>query len=148
MDKGSESSRENSPLGSRKQADQVIHMARPRKDANKKQFESLVAMQCTLEEIAAYFDNMLGGCSEDTVERWCKREYGKGFAEVFALKRGVGKISLRRAGFEMAKKIPSVHIFYAKNYLGMTDQQSISLSNDGSELQLIQLPDNGRDDDE
>lgn len=97
-------------------------MARPRKEIDKLDFESLMEIQCTLEEVAAFFDHKLGGCSEDTIERWCKREYGTSFADISAKKKNLGKISLRRAGFALAKKNPTVHIFYAKNYLGMTDK--------------------------
>jgi hypothetical protein len=38
-------------------------MARPRKEIDKKEFESLLFIQCTLEEVTAYFDNKLDGCS-------------------------------------------------------------------------------------
>lgn len=108
-------------------------MARPRKEINEKDFESLLAMQCTLEEVTAFFDHKLNGCSEDTIERWCKRTYKQSFAEISSKKRELGKISLRRAGFELAKKNPTVHIFYAKNYLGMTDQveTKIEFEDDG-----------------
>lgn len=108
-------------------------MARPRKKINEKDFESLLAMQCTLEEVTAFFDHKLNGCSEDTIERWCKRTYKQSFAEVSSKKRELGKISLRRAGFELAKKNPTVHIFYAKNYLGMTDsvETKIEFEDDG-----------------
>lgn len=92
-------------------------MARPRKEINKKSFESLCAIQCTQEEICQFFD-----VTDKTLNGWCRRTYGKRFSEVFAIKRGAGRISLRRAGFEMAKKNPTVHIFYAKNFLGMTDR--------------------------
>ena len=34
-------------------------------------------------------------------------------------------MSLRRAGFNLAKKSAPVHIFYAKNYLGMTDHVEV-----------------------
>lgn len=93
---------------------------RPRKDIDKTNFEKLCGLFCTLDEIAGFFD-----CSEDTIERWCKREYEQSFAEISAKKRGLGKISLRRAGLELAKKNAAVHIFYCKNYLGMTDKQEI-----------------------
>lgn len=108
-------------------------MARPRKEINEKDFESLLAMQCTLEEVTAFFDHKLNGCSEDTIERWCKRTYKQSFAEISSKKRELGKISLRRAGFELAKKNPTVHIFYAKNYLGMTDsvETKIEFEDDG-----------------
>lgn len=100
-------------------------MARPRKNIDRKDFESLLALQCTLEEVTAFFDHKLDGCSADTIERWCKREYGEGFAEVAAKKRNLGKISLRRAQFELAKKNGAVAIFLGKNYLGQTDKQEI-----------------------
>lgn len=108
-------------------------MARPRKEINEKDFESLLAMQCTLEEVTAFFDHKLNGCSEDTIERWCKRTYKQSFAEISSKKRELGKISLRRAGFELAKKNPTVHIFYAKNYLGMTDsvETKVEFESDG-----------------
>lgn len=93
---------------------------RPRKEIDKSNFEKLCGLFCTLDEIAGFFD-----CSEDTIERWCKREYKQSFAEISAKKRGLGKISLRRAGLELAKKNAAVHIFYCKNYLGMTDKQEI-----------------------
>lgn len=93
---------------------------RPRKEIDKTNFEKLCGLFCTLDEIAGFFD-----CSEDTIERWCKREYKQSFAEISAKKRGLGKISLRRSGLELAKKNAAVHIFYCKNYLGMTDKQEI-----------------------
>ena len=91
-------------------------MARPRKEIDKKNFEGLCAIQCTQEEICQFFN-----VTDKTLTAWCRRTYGAGLSEVFAQKRGIGRISLRRAGFEMAKKNPAVHIFYAKNFLGMTD---------------------------
>ena len=97
---------------------------RPTKQIDQEQFEKLCGIQCTEEEIAEWFD-----VSEDTIERWCKKTYGIKFAEVFSKKRGVGKISLRRAGWELAKKNAAVHIFYAKNYLGMTDRTEQVVTN-------------------
>lgn len=91
-------------------------MARPRVEIDRKQFENLCALQCTLEEIASVFD-----CSGDTIERWCKREYGRGFAEVFAIKRSGGKIALRRAQFQLAQKNAAMAIWLGRQYLGQTD---------------------------
>ena len=95
-------------------------MARPKKEIDQKAFESLCGIQCTYEEICDFFD-----VTDKTLNRWCRETYGKRFSDVFRAKRGVGKISLRRSGFEMAKKNPAVHIFYAKNFLGMTDKQDV-----------------------
>lgn len=77
---------------------------RPRKEIDKKDFESLCLIQCTLDEITAFFDNKLGGCSKDTIERWCKREYKCDFADISVKKRNLGKISLRRKQWEVAQK--------------------------------------------
>ena len=97
-------------------------MGRPRKEINKTEFEGLLQLQCTKEEVAAFFDHMLGGCSVDTIERWCKEEYGETFAAVSAKKRDLGRISLRRIQFQHAKKNASMAIFLGKNYLGQSDK--------------------------
>lgn len=91
-------------------------MARPRIEIDKKQFEKLCGLQCTKEDIAGFFD-----VSEDTIDRFCKREYKESFAAVFSKKRRIGLVSLRKSGFDLARKNAAVHIFYAKNFLGMTD---------------------------
>lgn len=95
-------------------------MARPRIEINKTEFEKLCGLQCPLHEIADWFD-----CSEDTIERWCKREYRERFAEVYEKKRGRGKIALRRAQFELAKKNAAMAIFLGKNILGQRDRQEV-----------------------
>ena len=92
-------------------------MARPQKEIDKKAFESLCGLQCTKEEIAGFFD-----CSEDTIERWCGRTYGKSFAAVFAIKRGAGRISLRRSQFRLAEKNAAMAIWLGKQYLGQRDE--------------------------
>lgn len=98
-------------------------MARPRIEIDKEQFEKLCSLQCTLHEIAGFFD-----CSIDTIERWCKREYKEDYAEVFAKKRTVGKISLRRAQFRMAETNSSMAIWLGKQYLDQTEKQEIAIS--------------------
>lgn len=107
-------------------------MARPKIDIDKKSFESLCGLQCTLEEIAGFFD-----CSEDTIERWCKRTYKKNFAEVFKQKRGAGKISLRRSQFRLAETSAAMAIFLGKNYLGQTDQHDVNVNDNDQVLEFI-----------
>ena len=102
-------------------------MARPRKQIDKKDFESLLTIQCTLAEITAFFDHKLNGCSEDTIERWCKKTYKKSFAEVSAIKKEIGKISIRRAQFRMMEKHPAALIWASKQYLGQTDRQELTI---------------------
>lgn len=89
---------------------------RPQKEIDKKIFENLCGLQCTLEEIAGVFD-----CSVDTIERWCKREYGETFAETYKKHSAKGKMSLRRAQFKLAEKSAAMAIFLGKNYLGQKD---------------------------
>ena len=91
-------------------------MGRPQKVIDHVQFEKLCALQCTLQEIAGWFD-----CSEDTIEHWCKRTYKESFSEVYSKKRGAGKISLRRAQWKLAEKSAAMAIFLGKNYLGQRD---------------------------
>ena len=89
---------------------------RPKKEIDKKIFENLCGLQCTLEEIAGVFD-----CSVDTIERWCKREYRETFAEVYKKHSAKGKTSLRRIQFKLAEKSAAMAIFLGKNYLGQKD---------------------------
>lgn len=98
-------------------------MARPRIDINASTFENLCAIQCTKEEIASFFK-----CSEDTIERWCKREYKECFAVVFKQKRGLGKVSLRRAQYRMAESNPTMAIWLGKQWLNQSDKQDVSVS--------------------
>ena len=92
-------------------------MARPKKEIDQEQFEKLCGLQCTKEEVADWFD-----CSEDTIEPWCKATYDESFAVVFAKKRQVGKVSLRRMQWKLAQKNASMAIFLGKNYLGQSDE--------------------------
>ena len=98
-------------------------MARPRIDIDLEQFKKLCAIQCTLSEISSWFK-----CSEDTVERWCKRELKMSFAESYKTFSADGKISLRRTQFRMAETNVAMAIWLGKQYLGQTEQQQITVS--------------------
>ena len=116
-------------------------MGRPRKEIDKKEFEGLLAIQCTLEEVTAFFDIKLGGCSEDTIQRWCKKEYGESFAVVSAKKKNYGKISLRRSQFRLAERNATMAIFLGKNYLGQADkiEQTINTIDDSMRKDVDEL---------
>lgn len=92
-------------------------MARPVIEIKKEQFESLCNLQCTLDEIAGFFK-----CSHDTIERWCKKTYGEGFAYIYKVYSQNGKISLRRLQFKLAEKSYAMAIWLGKQYLGQTDK--------------------------
>ena len=98
-------------------------MSRPRIEIDAEQFKKLCAIQCTLEEISSWFK-----CSEDTVERWCKRELKMPFADAFKTFSADGKISLRRNQFRMAEHNVSMAIFLGKQYLGQKDFQDVNVS--------------------
>ena len=94
---------------------------RPRKEINKIEFEKLCGLQCTLEEICSWFD-----ITDKTLDKWCKENYeGRSFSEVFAIKRGAGKISLRRNMLRLSEKNAAMAIFLAKNWLGMSDNVEV-----------------------
>jgi AraC-like DNA-binding protein len=93
-------------------------MARPRKDINFDDVDKLCGLQCTEEEIAQFL-----GVSVDTLARACKRRYRISFAEYFGQKRGLGRISLRRAQWQAAQKgNPTLLIWLGKQYLGQKDK--------------------------
>lgn len=98
-------------------------MARPKIQIDRKQFESACGIQCTLSEIAALFD-----CSEDTIERWCKREFGEGFAEVYKKKSEKGKISLRRNQLRLSETNATMAIWLGKQWLGQKDTMDANLT--------------------
>jgi hypothetical protein len=91
-------------------------MARPKKEIDQKNFESMCAYQCTQEEICAFL-----GVTDKTLSNWCKKTYGLRFSEVFKQKREIGKMSLRRKQWKLADKSASMAIFLGKNYLGQRD---------------------------
>jgi len=94
-------------------------IGRPGIEIDKDQFEKLCFMQCTLTELANFFQ-----CSEDTILRWCKRTYNSTFAEVFKKYSAGGKMSLRRKQFTVAvngKGNVSMLIWLGKQYLGQKD---------------------------
>lgn len=99
-------------------------MARPVKEINKEQFESLCNLQCTVEEIAGFFKY-----SVDTIERWCKRTYNTSFAEAYKTYSQGGKISLRREQWKLAQKgNASMLIWLGKQWLGQTDKVEATTS--------------------
>ena len=94
----------------------MAKMGRPQKEISEKLFENLCGIQCTEVEMCAILE-----CSEDTLNRWCKRTYGETFAEIYKKKSAAGKASLRRTQLRLAEKNASMAIFLGKQYLGQKD---------------------------
>lgn len=89
---------------------------RPSIDIDAEEFEKLCGLQATLEEIAGWFR-----CSEDTIRRFCRKNYGEPFCDVYKKYSAPGKMSLRRTQFRLAENNASMAIFLGKQYLGQRD---------------------------
>jgi len=98
-------------------------MGRPPIEINWDDFDKLCLFQCTLREIATWFD-----CSEDTIENKVQEVQGMTFSEYYKIKRGHGKIALRRKQFQTAMEgsVPML-IWLGKNWLDQTDKQNIEV---------------------
>lgn len=105
----------------------------PRKLIDWEVFDKLCGFQCTIQEIASWFD-----MSVDSVERRILENFGMKFAEVAEEKRGKGRVSLRRAQFQAALAgNTALLIWLGKQYLGQTEkiQQQIQ-SNATTQVEL------------
>lgn len=106
----------------------MAKMGRPQKEIDKDQFEKLCYLQCTLLEIASFFN-----CSDDTIENWCKRTYSDEagnpmtFSEVYKIHSAGGKISIRRWQFKMAEHNPGMAMFLGKVLLGQRETVDVSV---------------------
>lgn len=116
---------------------------RPQINLDRTQFENLCFMQCTLEEIAGFFR-----VNEKTVMRWCKREYGESFGNVYKRASAGGKTSLRREQWKAAKKgNTTMLIWLGKQWLGQTErieQKTETTVTEGNQV-IAYVPDDGRE---
>jgi len=110
-------------------------MARPKAKIDMVELEKLCSMQCTDEEIAAWF-----GISTRTVER--RRTIAK-FGEVMNNARAKGRISVRRSLFKLAAAGNiAAAIFLAKNILGYRDVvRNEQTGADGGPIAIDSRPD-------
>lgn len=98
---------------------------RPRIEVDWEELNKLCALQCTLREIASWFD-----CSEDTIERRVKEKSQLAFA-VYARQKGEkGKISLRRRQWKLSEKHVAMAIWLGKQYLGQSDKQEQTINSE------------------
>jgi hypothetical protein len=94
------------------------------------ELQKLCTLQCTHEEIAAWFN-----CSVRTIEKYSKRPE---FAEVMARGRAKGRISVRRAQMKLLDSgNAAMGIWLGKQFLGQRDVTPVELSGaSGKPLQL------------
>ena len=98
-------------------------MGRPPIQISAKQFADLVGLGCTQDEICWFFRDEGGKpISEDTLTRWCKREFGCTFAE-FRNQNGLMamRIKLRRNQLELSEKNAAMAIWLGKQILGQME---------------------------
>jgi len=99
-------------------------MARPEAKIDLAELEKLAGMQCTNEEIAAFF-----GVSKRTIVRKCKVEK---FRDIIDQGRAKGRVSVRRSLFKLSNAgNVAASIFLAKNLLGYKDYFSNEHSGPG-----------------
>ncbi len=69
------------------------------REFDRKQFESLCGMQCSVEELCGWF-----GCDKAALNAWCMDTYGEDFRSAFDRLAMMGRIVLRRDQVAAAKK--------------------------------------------
>ena len=108
---------------------------RPTAKIDLNELEKLAALQCTDEEIAAFFN-----VSRQTIER--KKKIAE-FRDAMTRGKAKGKVSVRRGLFAQMQKggtgATAAAIFLAKNLLGYRDVNSTELSGpDGGPISIDQ----------
>ena len=94
------------------------------------ELEKLCSLQCTHEEIAAWFN-----CSVRTIETYAKKPE---FSEVMTRGRARGRISVRRAQMKLLEAgNATMGVWLGKQFLGQRDVTPVELSGaNGGPLQI------------
>jgi hypothetical protein len=110
-------------------------MARPKVKIDLAELEKLCVMQCTDEEVAAFF-----GVSTRTIER---RRQVKKFNDIMDRGKAKGRLSVRRHLFRLANNGNiAAAIFLSKNLLGYKDYVNSELTGAaGGPIQIAAKPD-------
>lgn len=102
--------------------------------------DNMAAIHCTAEEIASML-----GCCRDTLNNRCKIEHDMTFSAYLEIKKGAGKMSLRRRQWKAAEAGDrTMLVWLGKQWLGQSDKQQVDATIK-AETTVIYLPSNGRD---
>ena len=101
---------------------------RPKVKIDLETVEKLGQLQCTIKEISAFMN-----IPESTLKT------RDDFSTAFQKGKEVGKMSLRRIQFTLAKKSPAMAIWLGKQYLGQMD--TVQVSNEEFESRIGIIPD-------
>lgn len=97
---------------------------RPRTEFNHKAFVDLVGLGVEADGILWYFRDQetQKPANQDTLSRWCKREFGCTFQEYFRQNKGMAfKVKLLQNQLKLSEKSAAMAIFLGKQYLGQKD---------------------------
>ena len=117
----------------------MANVGRPLKDFDAKAFVDLVALGCDQKEICWFFRDENGKpANEDTLSRWCVRQFGMNFQDYTKENGGMAlKIKLRRNQLKLSEKSAAMAIFLGKNYLGQSDSVTVQAPQADSAIEQI-----------
>lgn len=117
----------------------MARTGRPTIDFDLKQFQDLVGLGCSQEEICWFFRDETGKPANiDTLTRWCKRTFDMTFQEYFQKNGGMAlKVRLRRNQLKLSEKSAAMAIWLGKQYLGQMEK--IEVAAPGAESAIEQI---------
>lgn len=96
---------------------------RPKKEINKDELDKLLRLSMSLKETANWFD-----CSEMTMLRFIKKEYGEGFDTLRDKRFVYTKAAIKRCQIEKALKSDNTMLIWCgKQYLGQSDKNQLQV---------------------
>ncbi len=111
-------SRKSAKSSSRK-AKPKAKLGQPKIELDLEELEKLGNLQCTKDDVAAWF-----GCSLPTVKRRLREDL---YREVWERGLGQGRVSLRKKQMALADKNATMAIFLGKQILGQRDVTAVEM---------------------
>ncbi len=117
----------------------MARTGRPTIDFDLKQFQDLVGLGCSQEEICWFFRDETGKPANiDTLTRWCKRTFDMTFQEYFQKNGGMAlKVRLRRNQLKLSEKSAAMAIWLGKQYLCQVEKLEVAAPGAESAIEQI-----------